>query len=166
MFQSLIDTDQFQDALFLIYLDRHMGGDGIRQATRFIYPRERGNDFRRDFLVQFDVLIKLVDGGAYQHIQFPIIGHGGFHQVGCGSEIIVSFDKFPALGARCPFYQNLDGAVRKLEQLQDIGKSPYGINIFETGIIIRSTFLCYQQNLLVAAHSLVERPYAFFPAHE
>ena len=52
-------------------------------------------------------------------------------------------------GAKLPFDKNLDGAIRQLEKLQNIGDRADLVKIVDTRGVVRCIALRNQQNLLV-----------------
>jgi hypothetical protein len=79
------------------------------------------DDFRRDLLVELDVVFKLRDHRARQGLDLDrvFLGLGQFD--GAGFVIVFAVGVADDLGARAAFDQHLDGAVGQLEQLQHVG---------------------------------------------
>ena len=59
--QPGFDVLHFENFLLLRELKRHMRGDGIGQAARFVDTAERRQHLRRNFLVEFHILLKQRD---------------------------------------------------------------------------------------------------------
>ena len=74
--KALLDLEHFQHGLFLIELQRKMGGNGIGKPTRLVDARQGGQDFRRDLLIEFHVLVELREHGPAHGFDF-----GGFDRV-------------------------------------------------------------------------------------
>ena len=64
MLEALLDVEHLEHFLLLLELERQVRGDRVAQAPGFVDARERGQDLRRDLLVQLHVLIELLDHRA------------------------------------------------------------------------------------------------------
>ena len=163
---TLANTFHFQHFLLLLKLQRQMSGDGVGQATGILDAGDGGQHFRRNLLVQFDELVKLGNHGAAHRLDFVIFNTRLNERNGSGHEDRgLHLDGFDA-GALRPFDQHLDGAVRQLEHLQDVGQATYAIKIFRFRLILGSRLLGDQQDVLAGFHGHFERLDGFGAADE
>jgi len=58
MLQPRLDVEHLEYLLLLLELERQVRRHRIGQASRFVDAGERGQDFRRNLLVQLDVLVE------------------------------------------------------------------------------------------------------------
>ncbi|GBE50121.1 hypothetical protein BMS3Bbin13_01050 [bacterium BMS3Bbin13] len=73
MFEPLTHADDLEDVLLLLEFECHVRGDGVGEPARIVDTRQRGEDLRRDLLVEFDVLVELPHDGAHQHLDLTIL---------------------------------------------------------------------------------------------
>ena len=157
MLQPLPRVVNFEDRLFLIDLHRKMGGDGIGEARRVLDARQRGENFRWCFLVEFDVLLEVSKQRTGQRLDFtPLFGP----RFECGNaraeerfSILEPFDSRPLPS----FHQHLHSAVGKLEELQNCGDRPDPVNLLNRRIVLAGVHLRDEQDPLVTLHRLLER---------
>ena len=73
MLVTLCDVEDFEDDLFLLQQQRQVSGDGIGKTSGIIDASKRSQNFRRDFFVEFDVLVKLLNDGTTHRLDFGFI---------------------------------------------------------------------------------------------
>ena len=73
--EALADVDHLQDFLLLLQLQRQVRGDGIGQAAAVVDAGHRGQDLRRDLLVELDVLVELREQRAAHRLD--LVGAAG-----------------------------------------------------------------------------------------
>ncbi len=157
MFETLAHIKNFQHFLFLFQLERQVRGDGIRQPPGIVYASQRGQDFRRNLLVEFDVLVELVDQRTA-------------HRFGLMAETVIQRNRFDIrvkmrlliqhaqnFGALRPLHQHLDRTVRQFEHLQDVGNAADAIQIVHGRLILGGSFLCHQHDALARLHGRLQR---------
>ena len=117
-----------------IHANDQMTRDRVREARRFFNIGDGYRDFKRDASVEFDVLFE--QGAALAHERDDFGGsrtegidrrNFGLHQPLVGKQLI-----FRESGAGDAFRQDLQGAVRKLEELKNVGD---GANREEVGFL-------------------------------
>ena len=59
--QPLAYAKNLQHLLFLLQLQRQMGGNGVGQTAGIVDTGQRSQDFRRNFLVELHILVELCD---------------------------------------------------------------------------------------------------------
>ena len=168
VFHALVHIGDFEHFLFFIQLERHVRGDGVGQPRWLVDARQRGQDFRRDLFVEFDVLVKRAEDGARQDVQLTLVFRRFvFQQFIAGDKKFVAFFfHVEHAGALSAFYQHLDGAVRQFQQLQNGRQRADFVHIVYARLIDVGAFLRHQQNLLVVGHGGVQRLDGFFAAHK
>ena len=68
LLQPLGHREQVEHRLLGFELERQVRGDGVGQAARVVDAGDRGQDLRRDLLVQLDVLVELLRHRAAQRL--------------------------------------------------------------------------------------------------
>ena len=166
MLQAGADTGDFQDTLFLLEIDTHVRGNGVGQAPGLVDTGEGGQHLRRHLLAQVDVFFKLGDGRAQQALDFAFgdvvakyLAHAGDGETAL---VVDTVHNRPVTA----FNQHFNGAVRQLEQLQDVGHGAHLVDVIGTGIIVRGIALGHQQHLLVVGHGKFKGLYGLLPPHE
>jgi hypothetical protein len=71
--EALGDVEDLQDDLLLLELERQVRGNGVGQAAGVVDAGQRGQDLGRDLLVEFDVLVELLDDRAAHRFDFGIV---------------------------------------------------------------------------------------------
>ena len=166
MFETFPGVHKFEDILFILDANGHVRGNGVRETAGFVDTGNRGQYFRRDFFIQLHILLKLAQGRAAKDIQFTFIHLASLQYLHRGGKHFFSLGKFLNTGPLGSLDQDLDGPVRQLQQLQDIGQCPDLINLFNPGVILRRALLRDQQYLFVAFHRLVQGGSGFLPPHK
>ena len=70
VFKPVLDAGQVQHCLLAVELERQMGGNGVRKSSCVVNAGDGGQNFGWDFLVQFDVLVKLLHHSTAQSLNF------------------------------------------------------------------------------------------------
>jgi hypothetical protein len=166
MLQTLHNREHLEDVLLLVELERQVRGDGIGKTTSLVDARQRGQDLRRNLLVQLHILVELRDDRAAQRFGFGAVGVVGFERHDFARKLrFLLFDRegFRALQA---FDQHLHGAVGQLEHLQDVCNASHFVHIFFGRLILGGSLLRDEHDVLAAFHCRFEGLDRFRPAHE
>ena len=134
-----------------------MGGDGVGQAAGLIDAGQRGQDLGRYSFVEFDVLVELGQHRAHQYLGLALIQCRGLQQVDVGGEVVLVVEDFVDRAALCTFDQDLDGAIRQLQHLQDGRQGADAVDVIPIGVVLPRVLLRHQQNFLVVVHRRLER---------
>jgi hypothetical protein len=113
-------------------------------------PGERGQDFRRNLLVQFDVLVELAEHRAAHGLDFMVLVAGFRHRLAARHEHDSASMTLPP-GALRAFDQHLDGAVGQLEHLQDVGDGANAYRSSKLGSSLAADFCATSRMLLPAS---------------
>ncbi|VVN75234.1 hypothetical protein PS685_05262 [Pseudomonas fluorescens] len=143
-----------------------MRGHGIDQAAWLVDAVERRQDFSRDFLAQLHILFELRQQAADKHFRLALGRLGFVDQRDFGTAVAVHFAEALHGAPLLTFDQNLDRAVRQLEQLQNGRNRTYAIKCIFTGIVVSRVSLSQQKDLLVAGHRCLEGFDGFLAPHE
>ena len=143
-----------------------MRSDRVRQPARVVDARERGQNFGRDLHVEFHILVELAEHRTHQRLALLVGDRPGFEQRHLRREIVAGLDI--ALDDRPAFAldQHLDGAVRKLQQLQNAGDGADGVDVLRRRVVVGGTLLRHQHDLLARLHGEFKRADRLFPADE
>ncbi len=119
-----------QDRLLVGDLHLDMGGDHVGQVRQVVDALGSGEGLAGHLLVQLDVFIEgleeaLLEGdGVRPSLDFPLDVPDA-HQDGLvAGEIIGEVD------ARDPLHEHLDGAVRQLQELEDLRDGAHPVEVF------------------------------------
>jgi len=123
--------------------------------------------FRRHFLVELRVIFKLLDHRAHQGRCFGILGHLLFDELHIRQNIAIRliFERLVP-GALLAFDQHANGAVGKLQQLQDGGDHPEIIELVANRIVFRWIKLRNEKDFLVRIHCLFQGNHGFVATDE
>ena len=166
LFQAVADGPALQQFLLFGNLQRQVRGHGIGQLAEVVDLIDRDQHFRRDLLVQFDVLLELGDDGPRQGIEFPVVAGIVLDRLGIGLEEVLGVG---VLADPCPlaaFDKHLNGPVRQLQQLQHRPDGADGIDIRRCRIVLRRVLLRDQKDLLVVLHDVLEGANRLIAANE
>ena len=166
LLESLGDRMNFQNRLLVGELDRQMRGDRVGELAVIVDLSDRGDDFGRDLLVEFDVILELGEHRARQRLGFDRLYRIVGDRLGLGCVITLGGQVSPDARARGAFDQHLDGAVGQLEQLQDAGQRAGGEDRVGGRIVVGGVLLRRQQNRLVGLHDLLESANRLLAADE
>ena len=101
--------------MLVLDLKTQVRRDGIGQTPRIIDTGQRGQDLRRDLVVELHVLVELVEHGAHQHFALTFFHVVSSDRVHLRSETLVRFNETSNPDSPLAFDQDLHGTVRKLE---------------------------------------------------
>ena len=157
LLQALGDVDDLQQGLLLGDLHRQMGGDGIGQLARLGDLRDGGERLRRDLLVELHIALELLrhraaQGHGLRGVDAVLLQHGGL-----GLEEVVALGEAQQGSAGLALHQHLHGAVGQLQQLQHGGNDTHVVDGTGLRVVIGGVALGGEQDLLVAAHDLLQR---------
>ena len=128
----------------------------IGQASRLVDAGQRGQDLRRNLLVQFYVLFELGDDRAYEHVDLTLVVPVVFlEDRNFGGEVIAD-DHAVDPSALATFDQNLDRPVGQLEQLQDRCQRTYFIHVAKLWLVHVRFLLGDQQDFLAGLHRPIQ----------
>ncbi|MPM32282.1 hypothetical protein SDC9_78844 [bioreactor metagenome] len=146
-----------------------MRGDGVSQTPWIVDAGDRRQNLRRDLLVEFDVLVKLLHHGAAQGLDFAGLGivHR-LHRHGRdgGEEMRFRIIDGVHLGALLALDQHLHGAVGQLEHLQDGGHAAHLEHIFDRRFILGGRLLRDEHDAAIRIHRQFQRLDALGSSHE
>jgi hypothetical protein len=162
-----LDVHHLQHALLLVELQRHVRGHGVGQAPRLVDAGERGQHLRRHLLVELDVL---VEQGTAERIRTScsrssdsmVSSRGSMRAENDSSVVAEALDAGPLVA----LHQDLHRAVRKLQQLQDVGQGANLVEILDRRVVHVGALLGHQQDLLVAGHGPIQRTDGLVASHE
>jgi len=164
VFQTRLDVGQVQHLLLVFKLERQVGRNGVCQATGVVDAGDRGEDFGRNFLVEFDVLVKLLHHGAAQGLDFAaVIGLLGnrVHRGHGGQEMCFAVHNGLDQGALLAFDQDLHGPVGQFEHLQDGGDTTHVEHVFNARFVLGGGLLGHQHDAALSGHGRLQRLDAF-----
>jgi hypothetical protein len=131
-----------------------MGRNGVGQPARIINARNRSQDFRRDLLVELDVLVKLLHHRAPQG--FDLTGFRimptRLDRRDVGREVQFAFLDPVHPGALLAFHQHFDGAIRQLEHLQDGRDATHLEHVGDCWLVFGSGLLGHQHDPALGLH--------------
>ncbi|MBU6476112.1 MAG: LON peptidase substrate-binding domain-containing protein, partial [Alphaproteobacteria bacterium] len=166
LLQPLGDVRRLQKLLTLGDFQRQVGGHRIRQLLGILDLADRGNDLRRNLLVQLHVLLELRGAGAHQHRRRIAadrrLGHGG--RIGLEIIRLVGVGRDP--DAVLPLDQHLDRAVRQFEQLQHHAERADVVKVARRRVVLLRRLLRDQHDLLAVLHRAFERVHRLLPPDE
>ena len=150
--EPLFGGNHFEHFLFLLEFQRQMRGYGVGQPTRLVDARQRRQDFRRDFLVQFHVLVELRDQRAAHGFDF-----GGDFVVrrdrrGVDREVRRRIHDLVDVCALTALDQHFDRAIGQFEHLQNISERAYRVKVLRRGLVLGGRFLRDQHDALARFH--------------
>ena len=148
-FQTFFYILDFQQFLFFDDFHRQMRGDRICNFTGFLDLVYGNHHFRRNFLVQLDIMFKLLNGCFTKRDKLGFAALLIFQLYRLTCHIGAAFIKAGHICARHPFNKHLDRTIRQFQQLQDIADCPHGEHLFSTRILNRRICLGQQQYLFV-----------------
>ena len=147
-----------------------MRGDGVGQSAGIVNAGDRGQDLGRNFLVEFDVHVKLLHHRTAQGFNFTALvagqRHFGLDRGHIASEMQFTVFNLVDLGALLAFHQHLDGAVRQLEHLQNGGNATHIEHVLDRGLVLGCGFLRHQHDATLGLHGRLQRLDAFGSAHK
>jgi hypothetical protein len=146
------DIEHLEDFLLLLELQRQVCGNRVGQTTSLFDAGDRGQDFRRNLLVELDVLVELSDHRTPQRLDLMIDAVISQHRRERAKNIS-SRDSMASRRARCDtFDQHLDRPVGKLQHLQDIGHTANVIQVLGFRFVLHGRLLGDEQDALARFH--------------
>ena len=155
-----------QQLLLFGDFQRQVRSNGVSQLAGVVDLVDRDQHLRRNFLVQFDVLLELADHRTGQPFDFLVFAAALFDQSSLGFEKLLSIGKAYDAGPLAAFDQHLYGAIRKLQELQDRRHRPDRENIPRRGVVLSGILLSHQEDLSVVFHDVFERAHRPLASHE
>ena len=150
-----------------------MGGNGVGQTAWIVDAGNRRQYFRRNFFVQFDVLVKLLHDGAAQRLNFAgdfrvggFIDDLQFLRGHIGGKQRFVFFNFVNRCALLALYQHLHGAVGQLEHLQNSGHAAHVKHVGDLGLVFSGGFLGHQHDAALGLHGRLQGLNAFGAPHK
>ena len=164
--EPIADFRNLKNMLLFIEIDHHVSGDCVSQPARLVDARQRGQNLGRYFFAQIHVLLELVYGGTQQSFDL-------FFRDVLTKDLPDTRDRKAAgiVNVRhrrsvATFHQNLDRAVRQLQQLENIRDSPHLVQLVSGWVVVCCVALGNQQDLLVVGHGIFQGLNRFLPADE
>ena len=157
MFEALLHREHFENFLFLLQFERQMGGNGVGQAPGIVDSRQRRENFRRDFFVQLDVLVKLLHQRAPQSLRLGIALGIGCHRFGIAGKVGRQIVNLTDIGALHALHKNLHCAIRQLKHLQNVGNTANTIHIVGRRFVFCGRFLRHKHDALAGLHRRLKR---------
>ncbi|MCY1509088.1 hypothetical protein D9M68_434180 [compost metagenome] len=154
--QNVLDArgkvGDLEDFLLLLDLQRHVGRHGVDQPTGLIDAVQRRQHLARHLLAQLHILLELAEQAADENFGLALGSFQLVDQRHLYAVVIIHVDETPDRGTLLAFDQDLDSAIRQLEQLQHSCHGTYAIKSVLARIVVRRVPLCQQEDLLVAGH--------------
>lgn len=166
LLEPLGGVEHLQHLLLLLELERQVGGDGVGEAAGFLDARERAEDFRRDLLVELNVLIELGDDRAPHGLEFVTAALDHRHRAHGGDEQAAKILDLVDVRTLHAFDQDLDRAIGQLEHLQDVGDAADRIQILDRGLVLGGGLLGDEQDALARLHGVFQCLDALRAAYE
>ena len=168
VFQALFDLRQIEHCLLVLKLQGQVCRDGVSQATRIVNAGNRGENFRGDFFIQFDVLVKLLHDRTAQSLDLGVlVPHlGGLHWRQGTNKVRSAIFNVVDHGALLAFDQHLDGAIGQFEHLQNGGYTSHLEHIGDQRLVFGGGFLSNQHDATVCRHGGFQRLDALGSAHK
>ncbi len=166
LFEPALHAHRFKHFLLFGDLDRQMRGNGIGELRVVLDLACRTNDFRRDLLVQLDVVLELRDHRTGQRLDLDGIVFRLGENLGGRLVKIFTARVIVDLGAGAALDQNLHGAIGQLQKLENIGDRAHLVDGGRSRIVIPGIDLGDEHDLLVGAHDLFQRANGFLAPDE
>jgi hypothetical protein len=157
LLEALVDVDEVEHRLLVLELERQVRGDRVGQPAGVVDAGDRGQDLRRDLLVQLDVLVELLRHGAAQGLDLALCSTSG----GTG---VTSETKYSPLSvtpvrdrALDALDEHLHRAVGELQHLQDRRDAADLEHVVGLGLVLAGGLLRDQHDLAAGFHRDLER---------
>jgi hypothetical protein len=157
LFHALADMVEVEHGLLGLELERQVRGDRVGQAAGIVDARDRGEDFRRDLLVELDVLVELLRHRAAQRLDLRRrVGRrrDRAHFADEVLAVVADRDRGRALGA---FDQHLHGAVGQFQHLQDRRDAADVEHVVGLGLVLAGGLLGHEHDLAARFHRGFQR---------
>ena len=164
--QPFAGRHEFQQFLLLRNLQRQVRCDRVRQLRKLLYLVQRHQHFRRNLLVQLDVLLELADHRPAQRLDVLVLVRRFLDQFRFGLKEFLFVGIAHDFRALASFDQDLDRAIGQFEQLQHRTDRADIVDIVDGRIVLTRIFLRHKQNLLVVLHHVFQRLHRFVPPDE
>ncbi len=128
LFKARLHAHRLQHFLLFGDLDGEMRGNRIRKLGIILDLAGGADNLGRDLLVQLDVVLELRDDRAAERLNLNSVFLGLREHMGDRFVEIFAAGIFVDVRACASLDQHLDGAIRQLQQLQDIGDGPGLVN--------------------------------------
>ena len=159
VFQAQFHIRQIQNNLFVVQLQWQMRSNGVGKSPGIVDAGNGGQNFWRNLLVQFDVLVKLLHHRTAQGLDFTgFLGNlGGFHRCHCGGEVGFHIGDAAHLRPLLTFDQHLHSAVGQFEHLEDGGHTAHLEHVASGGFVLGCGFLRHQHDAAFGFHGQLKR---------
>ena len=166
LLQPLGDRVEIEHRLFGLQLERQMGRDRVGQTARIIDAGDRRQNFRRNLLVELDVLVELLRHRAAQRLDFGRGLASRLDRRHLGDEVFAGVSDVARFGALQSLDQDLHGAIGQLEHLQNARDAANAKHVFGARLVLASGLLSHQHDLAAGFHRRFERLDRFRPPDE
>ena len=156
--------NEFQQFLLFGDLERKVRRDRVRQFARIFNLIERNKYFRRNFLVQLDVLLELRDNRTAEGFEVLAVIDGIVEKFCFSLEEIIVLCVAHDFRALAALDEHLHGSIGEFQQLQHRTDGAHLVYIFDSRIVLSGIFLSHKQDLLVILHDIFKRFYGLIPA--
>ena len=150
--QPLLHVEHLEHFLLLLELERQMRRYRVGEATGLLDAGERGEDFRRNLLVELDVLVELGDERPTHRLDLGRIdrlrGHRG-RERGVVRPLIRDLLDPRALAA---LDEHFHRAVRQLEHLENVRNAADVVHVLGRRFVLRCRLLRHEQDALPGLH--------------
>ena len=162
-----VDIEDLQDPLLVLQLDPDVGNNDIRQLRSAFDGGDRSHHFDMNLLAQLHIGFKGLPDAPHQGFRLDVILVLGLlllfdidhEKIGVGKIIP---DDAPLFA----LHQNLDGSVRKPEELDDDAERPDPVDVLFKRLIFLRILLCNHENSLLVFHGGFERGDGLLAAHK
>jgi hypothetical protein len=157
LFEALVDRDEIEHRLLVLELERQMRRDRVGQPPGVVDAGDRGQDLRRNLLVELDVLVELLRHCAAQRLDLALDVGLGRHRRHFGDEVLAVVDDAVRRRALHAFDEHLHRAVGKLQHLQDRRDAADVEHVVGLGLVLAGGLLRDQHDLAAGLHRDFER---------
>ncbi len=133
-----------------------MCGNGVGKPAGFVDASQRAEDLRRNLLVELNVLVELRDDRAPHGLELVVAGLDRHDRTRGGDEHGAQVANRIDMGTLHAFDKHLDGAIRQLEHLQDVGDAADRIQVLDRRLVLGGRLLCDEEDALAVLHRVLE----------
>ncbi len=155
--EPLADVLHFEDFLLLLELQRQVRGNRVGQPAAIVDARHRRQDFRRNLLVELDVLVELPEQRAAHRLDLVRAVFDAGQQGRFGGQVFARIRHADDSRALRALDQHFDRAVRQLQHLEHRRHAADVVQIVGRGLVLGRGLLGDQQDVLARFHRHVER---------